>query len=323
MRSNRKVKYKPKYFPFSAGIPWKVERGKYIIPEIDAETWNEVLKDKNIHIVSFGGALESFFSLSAAEAIFSIDQSKKLYWIGNAQWSSFCRAQGLCKISPIDFTKDLLSEYPVPLFFDKDNNAYFNVLNNYLVRSSYWGLCLEKVESPVLGQIFRNVMIPWNNYCPKLRSLNNNVFDELCKTGRVKHKSRVITLILDKTECDLLEWNLQNVKEFAQLVSTKDLKLIVFTKNIKIFYGTKIIVEEYNLDRILSIISNSWMILSNTIDWLLISMMLSKAKIIGRTIDGSFNLIKNAEIIESDNEIFTSKDRVSPIDAFTICQGLL
>src|SRR5512138_812183 len=92
-------RYKPKYFPFSAGIPWKVERGKYIIPEIDSVTWHKVIGDRDIVITAFGGIFESFFSLSVAEAINAFDSSHKLYWLGNPSYEFFVRAQGLCKIS--------------------------------------------------------------------------------------------------------------------------------------------------------------------------------------------------------------------------------
>lgn len=91
------TKYKPKFFPFSAGIPWKVERGKYIVPEIDSETWHKVLDSRDITIVAFGGLFESFFSLVAAEALVSFDSGHRIYWLGNQEYNIFARSQNLCK----------------------------------------------------------------------------------------------------------------------------------------------------------------------------------------------------------------------------------
>lgn len=318
-----KYEYKPKFFPFSAGIPWKTDRGKYIIPEIDSETWNQVLDGKNIIITVFGGLFESFFSLSAAEALVSFGFSHKLFWLGNKEFLPLVRAQNLCKPSFVEITTKILKDYPTPIFFDKDNNAYFNLLNNYIIRTSYWGKYPEPVESPVMEQIFRNVMVPWKDNIPKLRNLGTEFYDELCNIGRINNRSKIILIVLDKTKEDLLGWNLHNIKEFAQLVTNKGLKVVVFAHDIYRFYGSKILVYEYNLRHIFQVLNSSWLLLSNDINWLLVGLMQSNTHIISRYMEGPFDLIKNAEVINATNDIFISMDKVSPIDAFTIIEGLL
>lgn len=322
-RRKRIINYRPKYFPFSKGIPWKIDRGKFIIPEIDLNIWEKVTLDHNLIITAFGGLFESFFSLSIAEGIRSFDSSHKLYWLGNPKYEFFANAQGLCKISNINITPDILKEYPVPLFFDQENNAYINTLNNYLIKTAYWGKYPEPVNSPVVEQIFKNAMIPWDNYIPVLRNLGSEFYDELEKINHFTYKSKIITIIYNKTNDDVLNWNVNNIKEFSQLVTSKGFKIIVFTNNTSIFYGTKIIVHKYDIRKILQVIKKSWMVLSTDKDWLLISLMISNAKLISKNIDGPYNLFSNAEFLGSSNDIFTDQNRVSPIDAFTVCEGVL
>ena len=316
-------KYKPKFFPFSAGIPWKIERGKYIIPEIDLETWHKVTDGKDIIITAFGGLFESLFSLCAAEAIASFAGSHNLFWLGNPEFSCLANFQGLCKFCNITLTPEMLKQYPVPLFFDQDHRVYFNVLNNYLIRTSYWGKYPEAIDVPVTEQIFRNVMIPWRDYLPILRNLGTDFFDGEVNIGRFNTKTRIVLIILNQTKNDILDWSIQNIKEFSQLASHKGLKTVVFSHNPNAFHGSSILAYKYDIRKILQVLENSWMVLSNDIDWLLISLMASKAKMISKHIQGSFDLFKNAEILGVGNDIFTDRDWVSPLDAFAICEGLL
>jgi len=316
-----KRKYKARFFPFSPGIAWKVERGKYIIPEIDFETWHKVLDGREVIITAFGGMAESLFSLCAAEALVSFDSSHKIYWLGDPQYSFFARAQGLCKPSAIDITPDTLKQYPVPLFLDSGGNAYFNILNNCLRRTSYWGKYPDEVATPILEQIANNIMIPWQNYVPKLRSLGTEFIDELQATGRIRPTSKIISIILNKTNQDILRWTLQNIKEFAQLASHKGWKVIVFTNRANVFHGSGILANDYNQRNILQIIKKSWVVLSNDIHWLLVSLITSDARLISRHVDNQYCLFKNAEFLGVHNDIFTDRN-LYPIDVFRICEGL-
>jgi len=322
--SRKKIKYKSKFFPFSAGIPWKIERGKYIIPEIDGQIWNDVLKDKHIIITAFGGILESFISLCAAEAIKHTVNNNKLSWIGNFEYYDFVKFQGLCTLSNIKITEENLKNYPVPIFFDKNDNAYFNILNNYLIRNSYWGKYPEKINLPIFEQIYKNVLIPWNNYTPNLRYLGTEFIDNLYKTGKFNsNKTKIISIILNDCDNNMLDWNIHNIKEFAQLVSNKGFKVVLFTKYIYSFYGSNINIYKYDFKNIMQTVIKSWMVLSNDINWLIISMMISKSKLISRKINGPLDLLKNAESLGIENDIFVYTKWISPIDVFNICEGFL
>lgn len=315
--------YRSKYFPFSAGVPWKTERGKYIVPEIDSAIWHKVTGGRDIIITAFGGLFESFFSLSVVEALNSFDSSHKLYWLGNPSYEFFVRAQGLSKVSNINLTSETLKSYPVPLFFDQDNNAYMNVLNNYLTRTSYWGKYPQQVDAPVVEQIFRNAMIPWQNYIPVMRKAGSEFYNELEKVNHITYRSKIVTIIHNINNDDTLKWNIHNIKEFAQLAGINGLKVVLFTHNPLIFHGTKMIVHQYDIRKIIQVLQKSWMVLSTDVHWLLISLMISDAKVISKYIDGPYDLFKNAEILQVQNDIFTDKNWVSPIDVITICEGFL
>lgn len=322
-RKYKPKNYKPKYFPFSAGIPWKIDRGKYIIPEIDSVTWEKVTEGRDIIVTAFGGLFESFFSLSIIEALNSFDASRKLYWLGNPSYEFFVRAQGLSSVSNINLTPEILKSYPVPLFFDQDNNAYMNVLNNYLIRTSYWGKYPQQVDSPVVQQIFNNALVPWQDYIPRMRKIGSEFYNELEKVNHITYKSKIVTIIHNTNNDDTLNWNVHNIKEFAQLAMVNGLKVVLFTHNPLIFHGTKMIVHKYDIRKIAQVLQKSWMVLSTDVHWLLISLMISDSKIISKHINGPYDLFKNAEILNVQNDIFTDKNWVSPIDAITICEGLL
>jgi hypothetical protein len=317
----RQRNYKNKFFPFSPGIPWKVDRGKYIIPEIDFETWHKVLDGRDVIITAFGGLAESFLSLCAAEALVSFDSSHNICWLGHSKYSFFVRAQGLCKLSPISLKPQTLKQYPVPLFLDNEGRAYFNILNNYLVRKSYWGQYPEDVKAPALEQITRNIMVPWNNYIPRLRNLGTDFVDGLRNTGRIRSSTKIISIIIENTRLDILGWTLQNIKEFSQLASHKGWRVIIFTHKPNMFYGSNILAVEHSYSNILQAIKKSWVVLSNDINWLLIALMISDATLISRHINNQYNLFKNAESLDRCNDIFTDRN-ISPIDVFGICEGL-
>jgi len=194
-KKTQTTKVKTRFFPFSPGIPWLIDSYLYIIPKIDFETWKTVISNRNIVITVFGGLLESLFSLCVAEAVNSFDPNHKIQWIGKEEYFPLLRYQGICKPSPINLTQKILKKYPVPLFLDNEDNAYFNILHNYKIKTTYHGKYPYTVKLPVLEQLSRNILIPWNGYLPKLRNLGNDFTDNLYK-NRIKSTSKVITIIL-------------------------------------------------------------------------------------------------------------------------------
>src|SRR5260221_420987 len=94
------MKYNTQYFPFSPGIPWKT-KNNIIIPQIDSPTFNKVIEGRDINIVSFGGLIETFLSLSILEQVHFLYPSKNFYYSGNDKFNDLININGLCKLKRV------------------------------------------------------------------------------------------------------------------------------------------------------------------------------------------------------------------------------
>lgn len=331
----RKVKHRRKFFPFAAGIPWSIELGKYIIPSVDLEIWNNSIlnKDGDFYIVSFGGMIESFFSLSIAEAIKSIKSNVNIKWIGNNKYIDFLDMQKLCKIGDVAINKTHLKQYPTPIFFDKNDNVYFNILNNYLTKYSYWGLQPKEVKEPIFKQIAKNITIPWNDYYPRIRKVNCDFLNNFVKTKNIKPKTKIITIVLnDNVKDNVLNWNLHNIKEFVQIFYLKGYKVVIFADNIYKYHGMNCSVFEMsNLWNVVQMIQRSFAVLSNNIDWLLISLLVGDSALFSNMPkDERYDLFANSEFLIGENsnnynvnDIFINNEGgFLPIDVFNIIEEI-
>ena len=314
-----------KYFPFAPGIPWKIKGGRYVVPQIDQQVWNSVLANKDLVVMAYGGLLESFCSLAIVEALTQIEPSKPLFWTGNEPFRSLVQSQGLARNRNIE---DLSENYPVPLFLDRENLAYFNALNNYPVTRSYSGVYEKKNWKIVFSQIFINSLVQWNKqYLPKIRNFDpSSKYTEWAKINKFHDNQRYIFILPEKTEYSrqtnsCLNWNINNVREFAALVRRFGLNVVVCAESDSQYYNSSVIRAPIDIDIIIPLISKSWMVLAEQIDFLIIALALSKAHIISLPHDKKFDLYKHADLFEVENVIFTSTD-VSPPEIYSICEGM-
>jgi hypothetical protein len=318
-----KTKKSYKFFPFSGGIRWEIRDYKYIHPSIDLDTWNTAVNEKDIIITVFGGLLESLFSLTVIEALYKLKPNQNIYWLGTDKYSNLHYINGISKPCSISLTPKILRNYPTPLFFDKDNKIYFNLLFNFLLKKSYYNKKPKEREEPIFEQIFLNALIPFNNsYLPKLRRLGTDFIDDLIKSNKLTSKSKIITIILEKTNNDILNWGVQQIKEFVQIVSAKGFKVIVFAHDISRFYGSKILAFQYDVRKILQVIQRAKLLLSNDIQWLLSGLLISDTGIICKDENGPYDIFKNAEYIGVENDIFSYRDSISTLDVVAIAEGL-
>lgn len=306
------IKSKIKYFPFCPGIGWEIYKGK-IIPKISAEIWQERISNKSIILtLPQGGLLEAFVSLSCAEAISKIENGK-LYWLGNKKFFDLINLHGLCEISNIKLTLRDLDNYPTPVFFDKKDKVYFNLLNNYIIKKNYWQMYDCEAKDPAIKQIFDNCLLNEWPGPPKFRNLNSSKMN----------KNKNIVIILDNFysihKIDCLNWSIQQTKELASMLYGKNFKVNVISNNKTPFYGSKVNVIDYNILNIMDLIKSSWMVLSNNIDWLIISLMISNAIVFSKTLPKAFDLIANAEYIDVKNQIFIENGDISTIDIYNTC----
>lgn len=311
-----------KRFPFSPGIKWDLEIGRYIVPKIDYNTWDRFVGEKDIIVTAFGTFIESLFSLCVLEAINS-QMKNKLFWIGDSKYENLHYLNGISSICNISLTKKDLENYPVPLFCDAKSNVYFNVLNDVPVKKSFWGIWPKERTEPIFQQIFTNSMLQWDSsYLPKMRRVGTDFFDNLVKQNKITNKSKIITIILENADVDILDWKIQQVKEFIQIISNRGYKVILFSRNLNSYYGTRAILSELDYRKAFQVIKRSFFVLSNDIQWLLAVLLLSSAAIVGKNTVGSVDLFKNAEYIGAENDIFSFNDNISTLDMLRIIEGI-
>jgi hypothetical protein len=326
--TRRIKKYNPKYFPFSPGIPWNTVSGKYIIPQVDYYIWHQVLENRDIVVAAYGGPLESFFSLSFNEALVSIEPRRRISWLGNKDYRPFVRAQGLSTVCSVDLTPEKLAKYPVPLFLDAEGRAYLNCLNNYVISRSYWGKYPKTNTDPVLKQIYDNALIPWRDYKPKLRRLERQSknFERWARLEHIHSAKRLILIFPERWhslhDVDCLGWTAKNVREFTAMASSFGLPVVVCTRRPGLYHGSRLHIAPNNMNAILNLLTRAWAVLSSEIDWLLMTMMISKANIIARPTEQHLDLYANADFLEAPNVISTDNRALAPIDVHRICEGL-
>ena len=311
-----------KSFPFAPGIKWNLESGRYIIPKIDSNTWNRFISDRKLIVTAFGSFIESLFSLSVIEVL-KANVKNDLYWIGNSEFENFHYLNGISSTCNILLINEDLQNYPLPLFCDAKSNVYFNVLNNVPVKRTFWGRLPQIRTDPIFKQIFMNSMLEWDvSYLPKMRRVGNDFINELIRQNKITERSKIITIILEKSDLDILGWTTQQVKEFIQIMSNKGYKIVLFTDDVGLYYGIRAITLNKDYRKTFQIIKKSVLVLSNDIQWLLAVLLLSKAGIVCKSIEGSMDLFKNAEYIGVENDIFSFSDKILPLDVAGICEGL-
>lgn len=313
----RFVKYSTKYLPFAPGIPWKVQNGKYIVPEINGETWRSVVGNKNAVLLTSGGLLEAFYSLTILEAFKLENPHRALFWSGNQQFKYLFDSNALSKHISIDLD---VNKYPTPLFFDKnDDHIFFNALYNYITIKDFRGFDNKKENNkPIVQQIFSNSLIGWEkDYVPKLRLLEEiegKKHKDWLNSYGISKIGKYVLYIVSNSGFDCLNWSYGQIREFSALLKSIGINLIVCT-NDKINWpaGTKIA----RLDIALTLIKNAWAILSADLDYLLIAPSINnEAIIISKFIDSKpYDLIKNVDFIGAENVIYSGLD-INPYDTF-------
>lgn len=313
----RFVRYSTKYLPFAPGIPWKVQNGKYIVPEINGETWRSVVGNKSIILLTHGGLLEAFYSLTILEAFKLENPHRTLFWSGNQQFKYLFDYNALSKYISINLD---VSKYPTPLFFDKnDDYIFFNALYNYITIKDFRGFDNKKENNkPIVQQIFSNSLIEWNNdYIPKLRLL-----DEIeCKRHKdwlnsygISKLGRYVVYFASNSSFDSLNWSFGQIKEFSALLKSIGINFVVCT-NDRLNWPVGIKIARPDIA--LTLIKNAWAVLSADLDYLLISPAINNdAIIISKFIDSKpYDLIKNVDFIGAANIIYSGID-INPYDTF-------
>jgi len=266
-----------KYFPFSPGIPWKIKRNKYIIPKINYDLYYKVIKNKNIVLLCFGGFFETYFSLSIFEELKQLNINNKLFFKGNEKFNFLPLYQGLSKIFPYNLDKNITLKYPVPLFFDKNDNVYINCLNDYIDLKGFLGTGKFKNSKPIFKQIFQNSLLNWDNNFPIFRNNQYSKIEQWSKLNKFDIKKPYIMLFPFKTECsefqdEYLDWNLYDVKKFISMVSSY-VNVVVCHNNKQDLFNTRAyVIDNSSLDLIIPLLQSASFVISKEVDYILCSL---------------------------------------------------
>jgi hypothetical protein len=307
------------FFPFSPGIPWKIKNGKYVVPELPVSCFMDVLQKHDAVVSVFGGFLESFYSLSILEAINRTSPATKLFWCGDDRYHHLLDVNGLAK--PFDeISQSDLDRFPTPIFFDKNDRAYFNCLNNYLDVQTYYLKQGYRDRRPVIEQIVEKSTIGWDiRHMPQLRHFQKPPdIDHYLRMYRLHVNGPFVLLFPDgdnysQHDVDCLGWELHHVRSAAAILQQRNIPLVLMTDNINRYAYSQAKILPLRIDFAIYLMKKASAILSKNIDFPLVSFAISDAKVVSVEHKHEYNLSKNLHFIDCNNDIYT-KEVLSPID---------
>jgi hypothetical protein len=308
------------FFPFSPGIPWQIKNGKYVIPELPVSLFHSSLKGKDIVVAANGGLVESFYSLSILETLNSMIPSLKLYWHGNKKYLHLIDINGLAKPFDGDLTQHDLDRFPTPIFFDKENRAYFNCLNNYLDVKTYYLTYGYRDCRPLIQQLVEKSTILWDErYLPQFRFFDfPKELDRYLKMHNIHINDPYVLMfpdsgLLSKHDVSCLDWDIHKIRAMAAILSQRSIPLIILTNNSQKYAYSQAKVLPFKLDFATYFIKKASVILSETIDFLLVANAFSDAKLVSVQHKKEFDIQKNNRFLNDRNVIYV-RESLSPTE---------
>lgn len=300
-----------KYFPYAPNIPFEVKYDRFILPKLETEVWNRAITNRDIVIAGFGGLFEAYCSLYFLEACNFIYPSKKLYWQGNEKLSQLYQLNGLAKKLEQDVE---LINYPIPLFLDKENYTFIHYMYNYLDVYSYYRCFGYTNTKSAVQQVFTNLLFPCleEKYKPQFRNINQKEFDTWCGINKFYPNKPYLVIIPEETGMsmhpqDCLKWGTNQVRALVSSLEQKNIATVIVSDNPGKYYGLPSKVMPPNIGLILQLLPNAKFILSKEVDYLLLSMLMSKAHVFSADQRHALNLKKNAKFLECPNELTVLK----------------
>jgi hypothetical protein len=308
--------YSIKYFPFSPGIPWVVKK-RIIVPEVPHSILYDTLSGRKVTVIAYGGLLESFFSFSILEQLNHFIPSAQLFWEGNDKFTPLVKMNGLAAITKDPVGQETLRSYPVPLFFDRDGNAYFNCLNNYIKKRACDLSYIANDYKAVAEQVVRNGLFKWSTaFIPDLRFMDYEKLDNYLKSIGLSVDSAIVTIFPDDTtdlsihDTDCLGWNAAQVRAFAAILKQKFITPIIITNSPqKYSYSQAHVLHGLDLSLIIYLLQSSCAILSKNPDFLIVGNAVSNAKLVSawNKKHQEFKINKNNKVLGNRCDIYMKK----------------
>lgn len=307
------------FFPFSPGVPWQIKNGKYVIPELPVSCFSDILESRDAIVSGFGGLAESFYSLAILETINRIAPGSKLFWCGDEKYHHLVELNGLAKTFDKVSQSDL-DRFPTPIFFDQNDRAYFNYLNNYLDVKTYYLEHGYRDRRPAIQQIVEKATLKWDErHIPQLRNLKKPVeLDHYLKMYRLHLNGPFVLLFPDgdiysQHDVDCLGWDIHKIRSVAAILQQSNIPLVLMTNNINKYAYSQAKVLPLRLDFAIYLMKKASVILSKNIDFLFVAYAISGAKLVSIEHKHEYNLPKNMRFIDCDNDIYL-REELSPVE---------
>jgi len=152
-----------RFYKFCPGIPWKV-KNKVLVPSVNRDIWKELIITKPTTAICPGYFFEALF-VPLFQKVLNQYGVKIQRWIIPSYYTDLLKLFNI-KNETIDERKDFFKEFvrvyrtihlfPSPIFMDRENNLYFNMLHNYGVTRCVNGKYLDRNYDNCWKQILKN-----------------------------------------------------------------------------------------------------------------------------------------------------------------------
>lgn len=301
------------FFQFAPGIPYSVQYPKFVIPKMDYGLLVSLLADKKVTVICLGGFIETYLSLIAAEAISRNCHNVDLYWSGTHA-PELVEYQGLMERSAHTFERAISEQYPVPIFFDKRDNRYFDPFYQYWKFNPVIPGALSRTRrpKPPLEQIALNILFPWDvGYLPTMRKMPKSSF---------MHQKQNITIIpntsLSKHQQTTLPWSNANIRAFSKLVMREGYNVTILnSQKDNPFYDCGQILQ-FNMHNLFNSIQRSVITLAYEIDYLMLACIISNSRTLSNPVAGRYNLKHIPAFLNKHNAVEYDNMMENPIYIF-------
>lgn len=320
-------------FPYCPEVIWKT-KNNIVEPKLNLDNWRKLFQKRTSAVVlcqsstcigmhapiSRPGLIESFLSLSFLEVLNKLQPELKLMWQGRPEYQQLLSLQGLAKPFEVKFKNN----YASPVFMDLNSGVYFNALYNYKYTLD---LFYNQVRNTVMisKQILNNLPVAWTPaYIPQFRHLDGSQVDKWAKLNHFDLTKPFALFLPGRTglsgfKKNFLDWNIAQVKSFAELAKKKGFQTLILTTpdNEAQFRGNEFYHLPFSLNTFLYLISLAGWFGANEVDYDLIALVKSQCKIFySRRGYRMTNLKTNARYLkQSIKRLFRAR---TPIEAVEV-----
>lgn len=254
------------YYPFTFKIPWEVNKN-VLVPKISKTFWNKYVKNNPINIVCAGYMLEVIICASIYK-LFINNNLKPNKWILPSYYNSALnlfeiKIDNRTDTSNVLMERDSINEiaksYISPIFFDGDNNVYYNLLFNYGNIVSINNVYKCRNEMPFWKQIINNLCFGNVNF--KINKFDYRKAKQICysylESIGIKYEekfaiidnSNIIAETADGREVEQILFFPIQIKQIVDNLKKRKIKALVMTNNADSYkcIGINNIIPSWNM----------------------------------------------------------------------------